>query len=291
MEIEQRKIFETLRKKVLWFGRTFLLSDGGKEWEKAEKLPYRIIPWADFYLEIENGKFEEVCKELSAMPLSPHDRESLVQVISKFVQQINNLNIPEAINSKEQKESWKRIAIYPYTMQNYEEQLNHLFDLDIVYNAPWNEPVNGSSEVIISADNHFYKDCLLAVYTRMLEWLQNRESIPIESNNANPVKEEENSLEDEEAQPGENLIYKVALMHRLGFLDRKKWPDNATQEQISNVLATILGSEQSPVKVSSLKRYLKALLNHDYEGEKITKKYGSKIDGYLKEVFPDWEQK
>lgn len=178
-------------------------------------------------------------------------------------------------------------------MQKYDLQLNRLFDLDVIYDAPWNSPDPSNPSLIhISADNMFYKDCLLAVYTQLLE---NIKSTGLDGKNEllqeNEIlkrkiqseKEEEGYKED--TPEAVNLVFRMVLMYQLGILDKSKWPEKATQDQISRILATILGSEQSPVKTTSIKRYLKALMNGDYEGKKIRDKYDQKVREFLKNSF------
>lgn len=293
MEIEKRKDLEQLKNEVFWFGKVFVLSEGGREWRKAEDLKYHIATWADFYLGIEEGELEKLCKRLLSFSLSSYDKERLEQQIADLILELKALTIIQTTTSRETRETWPLVPLYSYTMQKYDLQLNRLFDLDVIYDAPWNSPDPSNPSLIhISADNMFYKDCLLAVYTQLLE---NIKSTGLDGKNEllqeNEIlkrkiqseKEEEGYKED--TPEAVNLVFRMVLMYQLGILDKSKWPEKATQDQISRILATILGSEQSPVKTTSIKRYLKALMNGDYEGKKIRDKYDQKVREFLKNSF------
>lgn len=293
MEIEKRKDFEHLKSEVFWFGKAFVLSEGGREWQKADYLKYYITTWADFYLGIEEGELENLCKRLLSFSLSSYDKERLEQQIADLISELKALTIIHTTTSRETRETWPLVPLYSYTMQKYVLQLNRLFDLDVIYDAPWNSPDPSNPSLIhISADNMFYKDCLLAIYTQLLEDINSTgldgknellQENEILKRKIQSEKEEEGYKED--TPEAVNLVFRMVLMYQLGILDKSKWPEKATQDQISRILATILGSEQSPVKTTSIKRYLKALMNGDYEGKKIRDKYDQKVKEFLKNSF------
>ncbi|QEC51980.1 hypothetical protein EDD80_11839 [Anseongella ginsenosidimutans] len=313
MDLKERKAFESVRKEALWFGKAFLASKGGTAWDGAKGLSgLRIAPWFDYYWGLIHGRFEECCKHLGDFRLEAYDKTMLLKEVSGLIEAVTAFDIPPPpSDTPQQKMKWERLPVTPAFVKQYQDKLDTLFDKDIIYNAPWNERNSDNSLVIISADNRFYKDHLLAVYTDLLETLNalapprpdpelkhkpehlEKEVERLKNEIEALKKQQPGSPNDESAQEdqasedgsGHNLVYRMVLLHRLGFLDKNRWPENATQEQISNVLAAILGSPQAPAKMSTIKRYLKGLVNQDYDGQKIEEKYGPRVEEFLKECY------
>lgn len=318
MDLEERKAFESVRKEALWFGRAFLASKGGTAWEEAKGISgLRVAPWFDYYWGLIHGRLEACCKELLGFRLDAYDKTMLLKEVSGLIEAVTAFDIPVSPNgTPPQKVKWERLSVTQVFVKEYQDKLDALFDKDIIYNAPWNDGNSDDPFVIISADNRFYKDHLLAIYTRMLKMLQTPagdlkpappRTAPGSEQEPNQTEKEierlKNEIEALKKQPdrsgvesakedsasddghGHNLVYRMVLLHRLGFLNKNLWPVNATQEQISNVLTSLLGSSQAPAKTSTVKRYLKGLVNQDYEGQKIEEKYGPRVEEFLKEAF------
>lgn len=275
--------------------------------------------WFDFYFGLLKRRLEEFRDELLSCSLQTYDKKTLSEEVSGMIEEISEFDIPSPPPGTPNYEmKWERLSITAKFLEQYRDNLDYLFDEDIIYNAPWNDP-DGALFVIISADNRFYKNHLLAVYTDLTERLQaapaGRSASGAETTSAtgqagsglkhepgqmekeierlkNEIdalkKQRANRAEDdqpEEDQLGQNLTYRMVLLHRLGFLDKKLWSENATQDQISTVLATILSSPKSSAKTATVKRYLKGLVNQDYDGQKIEKKYGPRVGEFLNKAF------
>lgn len=173
MNLEERKEFDRLKEKALWFGKAFLASKGGTVWEGVvDHKHFYQYTWFDFYFGLLKHHLEDCGDELLLCPLKTYDRKALSEEVSGMIREITALEIPSPPPGTPAHEmKWERISTDINFVELRYSDLNFLYEKDIIYNAPWNEPSAYTFFLIISADNRFFKNHLLAIYTGLTEQL------------------------------------------------------------------------------------------------------------------------
>ncbi len=160
--------FELTLNKVAWYGEVFIKAEGGINWNKVGGISIYTTPWIDYYLHLENGKFNKYCDELTQLNLGNGESDIVIERLGQLVKEFDGLQLTNGtINVK--------ASIKAYSVGRIKEGLNDLLSKNITLHDFW---TSGEEDefVVLRVNNYKCMSILKATYKNIIHSLQSQEA-------------------------------------------------------------------------------------------------------------------
>lgn len=185
MGIESRKWFKYSKSDITNYGKLFINSEGGQNWEELwEGSPVSMTPpsWLQFYFDLETNKFQRLIENMLDYEVSGYQREQTVIEIKDLIDKIERIEPEDSKNVLPK----TRIRIECENIEKFKKKIEILVG-DVIENDPWGEH-DINDFIILKPINHDFKDILLEGYYSIIKHY--------ESLDQQKIKELENQVQD-----------------------------------------------------------------------------------------------
>lgn len=308
------KQLEYLISNVVKYGKLFIESDAGRNWEhlgtgsiNSERLPW----WATFYTELKNGEFIDFTEKLLAHPVNNYQKGEILNEIKELYYKIKELD-PANWNNTPLDKLKTSIATKPEVVEKFRKQFEYLVAQDVIDKYTWKK----DDVIAINPVNDVFKAIILEGYFSIIDHYENFEANRIKeleqrlreyentiyiykkdlkklNEVVRALKDENNALKKKNREGNQideinidalssNDREKMMLLYRLGLLEHSVWPEGAKFDDVALMMSKFVN-----MKVTSLVRLRKAFLNNDDLGEAIISIHDAKIKESINAIFPE----
>jgi hypothetical protein len=172
-----RKQLEYLISDVVKYGKLFIESDAGENWEHlgTGSINSRYLPsWAIFYTDLIGSEFKDSINKLLDYPVSSYHKGGILDEIKDLYYKIKELD-PVNWNNTSIDKLKTSIATKPEVINKFEKEFKYLFENDVIDNYPWNGHER-NDVIVIKPINVDFKEVLLESYFSIIDYYENLEA-------------------------------------------------------------------------------------------------------------------
>lgn len=126
MELKKFEKFNGLLDELLWYPKTFLLSEAGVRWDKVPSRHYYSTPWMDFFLGLNDGSINRLAKEISSETYTTYFTKEIESRILPLIDNLQHLPTEKGMH---------KILVYINIekFRLYEEKLKKMSADDVIF--------------------------------------------------------------------------------------------------------------------------------------------------------------